>query len=128
MYVNQYLYKQFHSVLFNYVSNKVLTSSIPLMYLQSKSMKSKYPIEVQLFPFELTLRVWMRSLIVFRGSDIAANATGVWRSSDIEVKNSSWNLLMQLSILGGMEFFKLFSSCAPKTSSQSWRVCNQERN
>lgn len=36
-----------------------------------------------------TLRVCSKSLINFSGSDIPANATGVWRSSDIEVRKTS---------------------------------------
>ena len=72
-----------------------------------------------------TLRVWMRSLIVFRGSDIAARTTGVWRSSDIEVKKSSWNSLMQLAVAGGLTFFQVASSSSPRTFSQSYNDCKQ---
>lgn len=50
-----------------------------------------------------TLRVCSRSLMVFNGSDNAAKTTGVWRSSDMEVKKSLWNLLMTFKVSGGID-------------------------
>lgn len=72
-----------------------------------------------------TLRVCTRSLIVFNGSDSAAKTSGVWRSSDIDATTTLWNLLIPSTVSGGMESFRVASSCWLRTSSQSCNVCNQ---
>lgn len=71
-----------------------------------------------------TLRVCNKSLIIFKGSDNAAKTTGVWISSDIEVRKTLENLLISSTKLGAMGPLKLDSSSWLMTVLQSSRVCS----